>query len=72
MKHAIRNGVMATLHTKIIGAHSGLIFKKTSKQRKTSNNNPKRYIQMILRFFTRKTSSTFILKINRVGYVQSF
>ena len=39
MKHAIRNGVMATLHTKIIGAHSGLIFKKTSKQRKTSNNN---------------------------------
>ena len=39
MKHAIRNGVMATLHTKIIGAYSGLIFKKTSKQRKTSNNN---------------------------------
>lgn len=34
MKHAIRNGVMATLHTKIIGAHNGLIFKKDEQTKK--------------------------------------
>lgn len=34
MKHAIRNGVMATLHTKIIGAHSGLIFKRRANKEK--------------------------------------
>ena len=34
MKHAIRNGVMATLHTKIIGAHNGLILKRRANKEK--------------------------------------
>ncbi|CAI8829405.1 hypothetical protein EMIT079MI2_240012 [Bacillus sp. IT-79MI2] len=42
MKQAIKNGVIATLNTNMIGAHSGLIFKKTSKHKNTNNNNPNR------------------------------
>ena len=34
IKHAIRNGVIATLNTKIIGAHSGLILKRRADKEK--------------------------------------